>query len=112
SMLKALRLMATFHPFVEFGSTLGTVGLIYFGGQMVLGKVFPLEDLVAFFLYLSQFYAPIQALSGAWEGLQEALAGAERVSELLEEMPEVAESREAMEIKGRAQGAVRFSNVT
>ena len=26
SMLKALRLMATFHPFVEFGSTLGTVG--------------------------------------------------------------------------------------
>ncbi len=112
SMLKALRLMATFHPVVEFGSTLGTVGLIYFGGQMVLGKVFPLEDLVAFFLYLGQFYAPIQALSGAWEGLQEALAGAERVSDLLDETPDVAESPDAIEIQGRAEGALRFNNVS
>ena len=40
SMLKALRLMATFHPFVEFSSSLGTIVLIYFGGQLALQRYF------------------------------------------------------------------------
>jgi len=83
SMLKALRMMATFRPFVEFTSSLGTVGLIYLGGRLALRQMLSLEDLVAFFLYLGQFYQPVQALSGAWEGIQEALAGAERVADLL-----------------------------
>jgi ATP-binding cassette subfamily B protein len=111
SMLKALRLMATFRPFVEFVSSLGTVGLIYFGGRLVLGQVLSLEDLVAFFLYLGQFYQPVQALSGAWEGIQEALAGAERVAELLDETPDVAERPDAIELAGRANGAIAFRNV-
>ena len=33
SNLRALRLMATFHPFVTFSSSLGTIILIYFGGD-------------------------------------------------------------------------------
>ena len=55
SMLKALRMMATFRPFVEFTSSLGTVGLIYFGGRLALRQMLSLEDLVAFFLYLNLF---------------------------------------------------------
>ena len=111
SMLKALRLMATFRPFVEFVSSLGTVGLIYFGGRLALGQVLSLEDLVAFFLYLGQFYQPVQALSGAWEGIQEALAGAERVAELLDETPDVVEHPGAIELEGRAKGAIAFRDV-
>jgi ATP-binding cassette subfamily B protein/subfamily B ATP-binding cassette protein MsbA len=111
SMLKALRLMATFRPFVEFTSSLGTVGLIYFGGRLVLRQTLPLEDLVAFFLYLSQFYQPIRALSGAWERVQEALAGAERVAELLDETPDVAERPDATELQDRAGGAISFHDV-
>jgi ATP-binding cassette subfamily B protein len=111
SMLKALRLMATFRPFVGFVSSLGTVGLIYFGGRLALRQVLPLEDLVAFFLYLSQFYEPVRALSGAWEAVQEALAGAERVAELLDEMPDVVERPDAIEIEGRAKGAIAFHDV-
>jgi ATP-binding cassette subfamily B protein len=108
SMLKALRLMATFRPFVEFASSLGTVGLIYFGSRLVLRQVLPLEDLVAFFLYLGQFYQPVEALSGAWEGIQEALAGAERVAELLDEEPDVVERPGAIALTGRAMGAIAF----
>jgi ATP-binding cassette subfamily B protein/subfamily B ATP-binding cassette protein MsbA len=111
SMLKALRLMATFRPFVEFVSSLGTVGLIYFGGRLALRQVLPLEDLVAFFLYLNQFYQPVRALSGAWEGIQEALAGAERVAELLDETPDVIERADAIELQGRAKGEIVFQNV-
>jgi ATP-binding cassette subfamily B protein/subfamily B ATP-binding cassette protein MsbA len=112
SMLKALRLMATFQPFVEFSSSLGQVGLIYLGSRFVLNQTLPLEDLVAFFLYLGQLYQPVRALSGAWEGVQEALAGAERVAELLDEAPDVQERPDAIELTRRAQGAIRFENVS
>ena len=111
SMLNALRMMAAFRPFVEFVSTLGTVGLIYFGGRLALGQLLSLEDLVAFFLYLGQFYHPVQALSGAWEGIQEALAGAERVADLLEEVPDVVERPDAIELQSRVKGAIAFHDV-
>ena len=112
SLLNALRLMAMFHPFVEFVSALGTIVIIYFGGQLALGQVLPIEDLVAFFLYLDMFYQPVRALSGAWENVQEAVAGAERVAELMDEQPEVRERTGAIELRGRAQGAISFHDVS
>jgi ATP-binding cassette subfamily B protein len=112
SLLRALRLMATFHPFVEFSSSLGTIVLIYFGGRLALNQMLPLEDLVAFFLYLEMFYQPIRALSGAWENVQHAMAGAERVAELLQEPPEIYDKDDAITLPGKANGALNFSDVS
>jgi len=112
SLLRALRLMATFHPFVEFSSSLGTIVLIYFGGRLALNQMLPLEDLVAFFLYLEMFYQPIRMLSGAWENVQHAMAGAERVAELLQETPEIYDKDDAITLPGKASGALTFRNVS
>jgi len=112
SLLRALRLMATFHPFVELTSSLGTIVLIYFGGRMVLNQTLPLEELVAFFLYLGLFYRPVRVLSGAWENVQQAIAGAERVSELLKVEPDVKERPDAIELPGRARGEIEFDGVS
>jgi ATP-binding cassette subfamily B protein len=111
SMLRALRLMATFHPAVEFASSLGTIVLIYFGGRLMLNQTLPIEDLVAFFLYLEMLYQPVRALSGVWENVQQALAGAERVKELLDEQPDVVERADAIELTDRARGAITLRNV-
>ena len=112
SLLHALRLLATFEPFVHFASALGVVVVIYFGGGLALGGELPIEDLVAFFLYLELFYQPVRHLSHAWEAIQEALAGAERVCELLDEEPDIFDHPDAVEYHGRAQGNVRFDNVS
>jgi ATP-binding cassette subfamily B protein len=111
SLLRALRLMATFHPFVEFTSALGTIILIYFGGRFILNQTLPIEDLVAFFLYLELLYQPVRALSMAWESVQQALAGAERVSELLDEEPDIVERPNVIELPGRVKGAICFQEV-
>jgi ATP-binding cassette subfamily B protein len=111
SMLRALRLMATFHPFVEFASALGTIVLIYFGGRWVLNETLPIEDLVAFFLYLEMLYQPVRVLSQAWEGVQEATAGVERVLELMDEQPDVVERPDAVEFPGRAEGGIVLRDV-
>ncbi len=112
SLLHALRLMATFEPFVDFTSSLGTIVIIYFGGRLALRQALPIEDLVAFFLYLDLFYQPVRALSGAWEQIQEALAGADRVAELMNEQPEVHDHPNAITLPGRARGDLAIHDVS
>ncbi len=112
SLLHALKMMAIFQPFIQFSSALGTIVIIYFGGRLILNQVLAVEELVAFFLYLELFYQPLHHLSDAWEKIQEALASAERVAELMEEKPEVEERPDAIVLPGRAQGAIRFHNVS
>ena len=111
SLLRALRLMATFEPFVEFTSSLGTIVVIFFGGQLALSGQLRIEDLVAFFLYLDMFYQPIRVLSGSWEQIQQALAGGDRVEELLNEPIEVQDKSGSVTLDGRAKGALAFRDV-
>jgi ATP-binding cassette, subfamily B, bacterial len=112
SLLYALKMMATFQPFVNFASSLGLIVVIYFGGRMALAGTLPIEDLVAFFLYLEMFYGPIRQLSSAWEAVQESLAGAERVGELLDEPADIYDKPGAITLSGRARGEVRLENVS
>ena len=112
SLLRALRLMAVFHPSVELSAALGTIVLIYFGGRFILEGNLAIADLVAYFLYLELLYQPVRALAGVWESIQQALAGADRIVELLEQEPDVAEAEDAVVLPGRADGAIRFDNVS
>ena len=111
SQLSALRLMATFQPFVEFTSSLGTLIVIYFGGRLALQGSLPVADLVAFFLYLQSFYAPVQNLSAAWEAIQSSLAGADRVADLIAEPHEPQNRRGAGPVAGSVKGEFTFKDV-
>lgn len=112
SLLYALKMMAIFQPFIEFTSALGTIVVIYFGGQLILHQSLAVADLVAFFLYLDLFYQPLRNLSNAWEQLQEALASADRVAELLTEQTEVDNGPAAVALPQRAEGGIHFENVS
>ncbi|MCU0484517.1 MAG: ABC transporter ATP-binding protein/permease [Anaerolineales bacterium] len=112
SLLQALRLMATFQPFVEFTSSLGMLIVIYFGGRLALNGTLPVADLVAFFLYLEMFYNPVRNLSNAWEAVQSSLAGADRVAGLLQEPQEPVNTRDAISMRNRARGEIIFDQVS
>jgi ATP-binding cassette subfamily B protein len=111
SLLRALKLMATFQPFVDFTSSLGVLIVIFFGGRLALQGELPVSDLVAFFLYLEMFYAPVRSLSGAWEAIQSSLAGADRVSDLLAEPQEPHNAPGAIPLRGRARGDIACAQV-
>lgn len=112
SLLTALRLMAIFQPFIDFSTSIGQLIVIFFGGQMALQGTLPIADLVAFFLYLEMFYQPIRALGMSWEQVQEALAGFDRVSELLAEQPEVESPPEPTPLPVPVAGRIAFENVS
>ncbi|MFC2028658.1 ABC transporter ATP-binding protein [Chloroflexota bacterium] len=111
SQLKALKLMATFQPFVEFTSSLGTLIVIFFGGRLAMEGSLPISDLVAFFLYLEMFYQPVRVLSGAWENVQSSLAGADRVAHLIEETEEPHNVPNAVSLPEPSQGEIIFRHV-
>jgi ABC-type multidrug transport system fused ATPase/permease subunit len=90
---------------------MGTIVVIYFGGRLAFNMVLPIEDLVAYFLYLEMFYQPIRMLTAAWEHTQEAVVGAERVQALLDEEPDIQNGHAPKEL-GRAEGHIEFRTVS
>jgi len=110
AILDALRLSNAFSPSIEFVSSLGTVIVIFIGGRLALRNQLPLEDLVAFLLYLASFYQPITALGRINEGLQQALASAERVIDIIDEESEIKDSHDAYEINN-VRGKIEFRNI-
>jgi len=111
AMLKALRASAVFHPSVEFLSSAGTVLVVFFGGFLAFRGQLSVEDIVAFVLYLSLFYAPVSGLANLLENLQQSLAGAERVALVLD-MPSAITDAEDAEDLGKASGCITFENVS
>ena len=112
SLLTALRLMAIFQPFIDFSTSIGQLVVIFFGGQMALQGTLPIADLVAFFLYLEMFYQPIRALGMSWEHVQEALAGFDRVAELLSEEPDVTSPLHPTPLPNVLQGHLTMQQVS
>ena len=111
AMLRALRASAIFHPCVEFLSSAGTVLVVFFGGFLAYRGQLSVEDIVAFVLYLSLFYAPVSGLANLLESLQQSLAGAERVTLILDTPSAIQNAPDAQDM-GRANGAVTFENVS
>ena len=112
SLLTALKLMAVFQPFIDFSTSIGQLVAIFFGGRMALMGSLSVADLVAFFLYLEMFYQPIRALGTSWEQVQESLAGFERISELLEEEPEMRSAQHSLALPEPIKGAINLENVS
>ena len=112
SNLKALKIMAILMPVLDFAAGSGQLIVIYFGSRMALGGSIQIADLVAFFLYLDSFYQPVRNLNNAWEAVQESMAGFERVAEILDESPEIAEPEEPVALPKPVRGALRFENVS
>lgn len=111
AMLRALRASAVFHPSVEFLSSIGTILVVFFGGFLAFKNQLSVEDIVAFVLYLSLFYAPISGLANLLENLQQSLAGAERVALILDTPSAIEDAEDACDI-GKVSGSVTFENVS
>ena len=111
AMLQALKISAVFHPTVEFISSLGTILVVAFGGYLAYREGLYVSDIVAFLLYLSLFYGPVTGLANLLESLQQSMAGAERVLDILDAPLEIRD-RPGAETLRDAQGEIVFDHVS
>ena len=94
----AMSLSFVFLPAVEFLGMLATAIVLWFGGLSVARGELTLGVVVAFLSYVSRFFQPIQELSQLYTTLQAAMAGGERVLQLLDTEPEVKDRPGAIEM--------------
>jgi ATP-binding cassette subfamily B multidrug efflux pump len=72
--------------------------VLWFGGLAVARGELTLGVVVAFLAYVTRFFQPIQELSQLYTTMQAAMAGGERVLDLLDTPPEVADRPDAIEM--------------
>ncbi|MER1993482.1 MAG: ABC transporter ATP-binding protein [Eubacteriales bacterium] len=111
AMLRALKISAVFHPSVEFISSLGTILVVGFGGYLAYREGLSVADIVAFLLYLGLFYGPVTGLANLLENMQQSMAGAERVLDVLDAPLEI-RTPEGAETLRSVRGEIVFDHVS
>jgi ATP-binding cassette subfamily B multidrug efflux pump len=109
--IAAMSLSFVFLPSVEFLGMLATAVVLWFGGTAVARGDLTLGIVVAFLAYVTRFFEPIQELSQLYTTVQAAMAGGERVLEVLDTLPDVLDRPEAIEMPPIA-GCVELRQVS
>ena len=86
------RVNAIYGPSTNMIGIFGSAMLLGIGGHMVLEHQLTIGALVAFFLYLNRFFAPIQLLVQQYNSLQQGRSSVIRLREVLQTPPSIDEA--------------------
>ncbi len=107
---KRIKVRAMTGPMMELiGGTAGAAVIMYGGLQVLKGTLTP-GEFFAFITALFLLYGPIRAISETYQNIQEGLAAARRVFEVIDQQPEVLEKPGAPALPSGA-GEICFNNV-
>jgi ABC-type multidrug transport system fused ATPase/permease subunit len=99
-----------YFPFVDFLSTAATAIVLGYGGYLYFGGNITIGTLLAFMLYLSNFFDPVQQLSQLYNTFLAAVAALDKIMEVLDEQPEIEDEPDSSDLP-HIQGNVRFDDV-
>jgi ATP-binding cassette, subfamily B, multidrug efflux pump len=112
--LEAARLQAMVMPVVEILAALASalvlvvIGIRTFNGDLQASEAVGFAT--AFLLYIQRFFNPVRDITLQYTQLQRAMAGAHRIFEVLDTVPEIQDAPNAVELE-RVEGRVDFNRV-
>jgi ATP-binding cassette subfamily B protein len=109
--LLAAKILAIFPASIEVISAVGTCVVLWYGGLQVLSGAITIGTIVAFMSYLTMFFRPLLTLSIFYTNLQSAMAGTERVFELIDAPIDIADKSGAVELK-KLRGEISLEGVS
>ncbi len=109
--VRSQRYIATFFPFIAFVSDVATALVLMFGATQVHNGALSAGGLIAFMLYVTMFFSPVQQLSQVFDSYQQAAVGLRRISELLRTKPSTPEADDPVPAPSRLKGEVVFDDV-
>ena len=105
-----------FRPLVYMLYISSVMCLLYIGGKgyiqdrTFLGQTITSGILVSFYMYISKFFNPIQALAEQFDQLQRSFASAEKIFTIMDMVPEVQDEPDAIELD-EIKGEIEFRDV-
>ena len=108
---RATLIASLFYPTVELIGGVATGALIFVGGILVLEDQITVGVLLAFILYIQQFFFPIRMLARRFNLLQSVIASAYRIFKLMDHPANIHDRIDAGELP-EIQGHIRYEDVS
>lgn len=108
--VKAQSIIATMHPLINTMRTVTVALIAGWGGWLALRDIVSVGVIVSFVVYAQRFFEPLRSLAQLYNQLQSALAGAERIFEVMDTRPIVEDLPNASALP-EIEGSVRFNDV-
>jgi len=109
--IKAEIITAALGPMFTTMSILTIAATALLGGWLALRDLVQIGVIATFVVYIMNFFRPMRGIAMLYNQLQSALAGAERIFEVLDANPTVQDSPDARPL-ANIQGAVTFDRVS
>src|SRR5205807_6494475 len=108
--LEAVGYQARVAPLVDLLVAMGLILVMWYGATRVLAGELSTGDVVVFFAYVTNLYAPMRALSRFSYVSNKAIVGAERIAEVINVRSDVVDRRNARPAP-RLNGRIEFRDV-
>ena len=94
--LRSIRIYALYFPAIEVLTSIALASLIVAGADRVAANTLTVGTVAAFLQFVRRFFQPLQDLSEKYNILQGAMASSERIFQLLDTQPSIADSAGAL----------------
>jgi subfamily B ATP-binding cassette protein MsbA len=111
TLMKTMKINEMSSPVLEFLGAFGVAAIIYYGGNQVISGQATVGNFFSFLTALFMVFNPVTKLGRVYNKVQQAIASATRIFEVLDLTPEVAEQEGAKTLNPLKQEVV-FENVS
>lgn len=108
---KTLKYDSASAPVIEILASLGIAGVFWYGLHRVITGAITQGELFAFAASVLMMYTPVKRLIKVNNQIQRSIGAAERVFEVLDEVPDIKDKPSARELS-RVRGEVKFDQVS
>ena len=111
TLRKSIKYDAMSTPIMEFITSFGIAAVIWVGGASVMQGRMSASEFFSFIAAMILLFTPIKRIQLTYNVVQRSLGAAERVFEIIDEIPEITDAPDAVDI-GRVKGEIEFNSVS
>jgi len=110
SYISEINIFGIYRPTIFLLSMVATILSIYYGVDAIFKGVLTVGLFVSFYVYIGQFFEPIQQIAEQFNSLQSGFASAEKIFDVLDTKPDIVDEPDAIELK-EFKGSIVFKDV-
>lgn len=110
SYLREINVFGVYRPTIFLLAMIATILAVYFGVASIFEGSLTIGLFVSFYVYIGQFYEPIQQIAEQFNSLQNGFASAEKIFDVLDTKPDIVDAPDAIELD-ILKGSIEFKDV-